>query len=92
MAREIEEWIKAAPAGGAAPAAQRGGYVLRTGYALIHKGEFILPRELVEEIRRGRKKEKVEVSRQLAIHINNLNVGRGEDFQRFIKELESYYV
>ena len=92
MAREIEEWIKAAPAGGAAPAAQRGGYVLRTGYALIHKGEFILPRELVEEIRRGRKKERVEVSRQLAVHINNLNVGRAEDFQRFIKELESYYV
>ncbi|RLG37089.1 MAG: phage tail tape measure protein, partial [Candidatus Alkanophagales archaeon] len=75
MAREIEEWIKAAPAGGAAPTAQRGGYVLRTGYALIHKGEFILPRELVEEIRRGRKKERVEVSRQLAVHINNLNVG-----------------
>ena len=98
MAREITEWIKvtAAPAGaaagGGAPAAQTGGYVLRTGYALIHKGEFILPRELVEEIRRGRKKERVEVSRQLAVHINNLNVGRAEDFQRFIKELESYYV
>jgi len=96
MAREIAEWIKvtAAPAGvgGGAPAAQTGGYVLRTGYALIHKGEFILPRELVEEIRRGRKKEKVEVSRQLAVHINNLNVGRAEDFQRFVKELESYYL
>ena len=98
MAREITEWIKvtAAPAGaaagGGAPAAQTGGYVLRTGYALIHKGEFILPRELVEEIRRGRKKERVEVSRQLAVHINNLNIGRAEDFQRFIKELESYYV
>jgi len=97
MSKEIAEWIKAAPAGavtggGGAPAAQTGGYVLRTGYALIHKGEFILPRELVEEIRRGRKKERVEVSRQLAVHINNLNVGRAEDFQRFIKELESYYV
>ena len=97
MSKEIAEWIKAAPAGavaggGGPPAAQTGGYVLRTGYALIHKGEFILPRELVEEIRRGRKKERVEVSRQLAVHINNLNVGRAEDFQRFIRELESYYV
>ena len=93
MAREIEEWIKAAPAGGGgAPAAQTGGYVLRTGYAFIHKGEYILPRELVEEIRRGRKKENIEVSRQLSIHVNNLNVGRAEEFQRFIKELESYYV
>ena len=92
MSKEIAEWIKAAPTSGRAPAAQRGGYVLRTGYALIHKGEFILPRELVEEIGRSRKKERVEVSRQLAVHINNLNVGRAEDFQRFIKELESYYV
>ena len=81
MAKEIEEWIKAAPAGGGAPAAQAGGYVLKTGYALIHKGEYIIPRELVEEFRRAARKEEIEVTRQFTVHINNLNVGRVEDFK-----------
>jgi len=92
MAKEIEEWIKAAPAGGGAPAAQAGGYVLKTGYALIHKGEYIIPRELIEEFRRGARKEEIEVTRQFTVHINNLNVGRAEDFKRFIRELETYYI
>jgi len=92
MAKEIEEWIKAAPAGGGAPAAQAGGYVLKTGYALIHKGEYIIPRELIEEFRSGARKEEIEVTRQFTVHINNLNVGRAEDFKRFIRELETYYI
>jgi len=70
------------------PHLQTGGYVKEGGFAVVHKGELIIPSELTEALKQGRVEEKKEVT----IHIENLHVGRAQEFSRFIKELENYLV